>query len=158
MSIYELGELDAVLLRVKEKINEKGLKLLSVATEKNIVSFENRYKIKLPVAYRRFINEIANGMIIKDSEGYEYKLLSLFDIEIDSEKIEKPFLLKNFWVWEAEDEDVFKPESEYHGLFKAVANGNFPIMDMGCARSFNLIVSGNVREKFGILLMLVQAL
>lgn len=96
MSIYKLNELEAVLSRIKEKISGNSMKLLPVSAEKDVAELEGKYGICLPIAYRRFITDIADGMIIQDPNGYRYELLSFCDAEIDTERITRLFPLKNF--------------------------------------------------------------
>ncbi len=135
MSVYKPEELNNIINRIKIKIeNNHDFKANTTISKEDICKFEVKNGIRLPIAYRRFISEVANGGILSNN----FNVPSLYEIIIDKQKVSSPFPLENFWFWG--DNDIEKTDVE---LYNSLENGNITILDSGCGMSWNLIVCGN---------------
>jgi hypothetical protein len=117
--------------------------------ESEIKAFENKYVVRLPEDYRRFLIEIGNG-----GAGPYYGLQTLEDslfIDLDYKRENeylnpsKPFLLSEKWNMKFTGD--YDNEQEYHAFeeeyFKDTwVNGLLRICNFGCGVSLNLVVNG----------------
>ena len=123
--------------------------LNAVLEESEIKAFENKYSVRLPEDYRRFLVEVGNG-----GAGPYYGLQTLKDslfIDLDYKRENeylnpsKPFLLSERWnmkfTGDASNEQEYQAfEEEY---FKDTwVNGLLRICNFGCGVSLNLVVNG----------------
>ena len=121
-----------------------------VLEEEKIKAFEDKYAVRLPEDYRRFLVEVGNG-----GAGPYYGLQALEDslfIDLDYKRENeylnpsKPFLFTEKWNMEFTGD--YNNEQEYHAFeeeyFKETwANGLLRICNFGCGVSLNLVVNGS---------------
>ena len=88
---YQLRQIDEALIRLKKFLVENDV-VLCPAQEKKVEDFEKKHQIVLPLAYRRFIIEVTDGI----DKGKTFSLPKLIDKECEG-NLSKPFPLKNFW-------------------------------------------------------------
>ena len=125
----------------------------AVLAESEIKTVENKYTIRLPEDYSRFLTEVGNG-----GAGPYYGLQTLEDslfIDLDYKREHEflnpslPFLLTE--KWNIEFTGDYDNEQEHHVFeeeyFKETrVNGLLRICNFGCGVSLNLVVNG---EEYG---------
>ena len=124
---------------IRQSYKRKGLELKPPATEEVVQAFEERYKIRLPEAYRRFVTEVSNGCA-----GPPY--YGIFPVgEADHDEMGRiyegyaPYLefpLCEAWVWEG-DEDYDEARIDV-----IHARGHIYLGTDGCGIQHVLITSG----------------
>lgn len=142
--------------RLKLKLMNDG-DSSSVISEEEVQEFEEKYNIKLPEGYRRFILEIANGNV----RGYMSGIIPLgyiFNLPGDKStqenyfsNIRKVFPFEYPWIHYHETEI----DEKYHLLKYTyprcmehlTTHGNMIIENDGCAEYWNLIITGPQRGK-----------
>ena len=133
MPIYSQGDYEQVIERIKSKITQLNIKMGTVLSEKEISDFEEHCNIRLPQAYRIFLQEVGNGCTMIDG----FLLKRLEDIKLKD--LSRPFGLEEAWLWE--DDEL--PEQEVEEKIELmVYNGEIELIDIGDGMSYNLIVSG----------------
>ena len=118
--------------RIKQKILEKGIKLNPVIPIAVIREYEKRNEIVLPEELVAFYTLIGNGGIMLD--GFPLKKIEEWGIW----KVKEEFPFTGYWVWEGGDEHE---EGDMDDLCK----GNIELIDIGCAQTWNIIVTGKER-------------
>lgn len=111
-------------------------------SESDVEAFNQRWTIKLPLGYRRFLLTAGNGGLGPPAYG----LLPLGEVPSDYDRsagevlahLGKPFPLAQGWVWGGEQER--KPE-----LHRATHFGNLILGTGGCGQYWLLIVTGPQR-------------
>ena len=98
MAIYKEDEYKEVIRRVKQKIAELKIEIGATLSEEEISRFEKQCHIRLPEAYRLFLQEVGDGC---DDMFDGFQLTRLADIE--ERDLSSPFLLEEEWIWEADD-------------------------------------------------------
>lgn len=130
--IYEKDEITEALKRIKRFLVESNIEL-HPATKQDVDNFEKTNHILLPLAYRRFILEITDGI----SKGESFSIPKLIDQKINKD-LSAPFPLKNFWAAEGEtelDDEIFEK-----ALNEVNNYGQISLDEEGCL--WSLIVSG----------------
>ena len=137
MAIYQEDEYKEVIRRVKQKIAELKIGIGATLSEEEISRFEKQCHIRLPEAYRLFLQEVGDGcddML----DGFQLNRLS----DIEKRNLSSPFLLEEEWIWEADD----RPQSVINEEMETkVYQGELELIDTGCCTSYNLIVTGKCR-------------
>lgn len=137
MAIYQEDEYKEVIRRVKQKIAELKIEIGATLSEEEISRFEKQCHIRLPEAYRLFLQEVGDGcddML----DGFQLNRLS----DIEKRNLSSPFLLEEEWIWEADD----RPQSVINEEMETkVYQGELELIDTGCCTSYNLIVTGKCR-------------
>lgn len=106
--IYEPYEMTEALQRIKNFLVERKVALCPAA-QQDVEDFEKKHQIVLPLAYRRFILEVTDGI----EKGDPFSLPKLTGKECKGH-LNTPFPLKNFWHAEGDaelqknDADLFK--------------------------------------------------
>ena len=101
MPVYEPKDYEKVIERIQGKIAALHIKMGKCLMEEEIVSFENRHNVQLPLAYRLFLNRVGNGC--KDMlDGFQLKDLENCSLQ----ELSAPFLLDKFWIWEDDERDA----------------------------------------------------
>ena len=137
MPVYKETEYKKVIERVKQKIAELGIEMRAVLSEEEISRFEKQCNIRLPEAYRLFLQEVGDGC----EEMFDgFRLNRLADIE--KKDLSSPFLLEKEWIWECDDRprSIIREEME-----NKVYQGEIELINIGCCISYNLIVTGKCR-------------
>ncbi len=134
MPVYESGDYEKVIARIKKKVEEGNIKMGVCLSEETIIEFEKRHEIQLPQGYRMFLKYIGNGC---DSMVDGFRLKGLEDIK--EQELFRPFMLEEAWVWENDDRDKAVIAEERN---TKVYCGEFELIDVGCCMSYNLIVTG----------------
>ena len=121
MPVYTAKDYEEVLVRIQEKVAEKGIQMGECLSEDAIVAFEKSHNIRLPQGYRMFLQRVGNGcdcaeFPLNPLEGGEPRDLS------------HPFLLEEAWIWEDDDrdEDVIQEE-----IKTKVYQGEIELIDLG---------------------------
>ena len=137
MAIYKENEYKEVIKRMKQKIAELEIELGETLSEREISQFEKQCNIRLPEAYRLFLQEIGDGC---DGMLDGFHLNRLADIE--KRDLSHPFRLEEAWIWEVDDrpQSIISEEME-----TKVYQGELELIDTGCCTSYNLIVTGKCR-------------
>lgn len=137
MAIYKENEYKEVIKRIKQKVAELGIEMGRTLSDEEISSFEEQCNIKLPEAYRLFLQEVGDGC---DDMFNGFQLNRLADIE--KKDLSHPFLLEEEWIWENDDrpQSIINEEMETE-----VYQGEFELIDIGDCISYNLIVTGECR-------------
>ena len=120
-------------------------------SEKELIDFEKRNKIKLPIDYRGFLMEIGNG-----GAGPYYGLEPIenglfadlnYKHKSDLNDLSKPFPHTEHWnldfgevTEENEDEYLEQKDEEYYQ--NKWVNGVLRVSNLGCGVSMNLVVNG----------------
>jgi len=129
--------------RIKKAIEKYEIDLTPPVSKEAIKQFEEKYKIELPKDLVFFYTEISNGIEgvheLVPFEKWEDWEESWNDHGIDPELIIKEFPFEDDWIWENDEHPL--PREKY----ESVSYGNFPLIDLGCGMSCNIIVTG--REK-----------
>ena len=137
MAIYQEDEYKEVIRRVKQKIAELKIEIGATLSEEEISRFEKQCHIRLPEAYRLFLQEVGDGcddML----DGFQLNRLS----DIEKRNLSSPFLLEEEWIWEADD----RPQSVINEEMETkVYQGELELIAIGCCTSYNLIVTGKCR-------------
>lgn len=123
MAIYQEDEYKEVIRRVKQKIAELKIEIGATLSEEEISRFEKQCHIRLPEAYRLFLQEVGDGcddML----DGFQLNRLS----DIEKRNLSSPFLLEEEWIWEADDrpQSVINEEMEtkvYQGELELIVTG-----------------------------------
>lgn len=89
--LYQPNEIDEALVRVKKFLVENDISL-HPAHEQDVKDFEKKHQIVLPMAYRRFIVEVSDGI----DKGKPFSLPKLIGKD-HGKNLSAPFPLKNFW-------------------------------------------------------------
>ena len=135
MPVYEPKDYEKVIERIQRKISERNIEMGESLKEEEILSFENRHNVKLPQAYRMFLQLVGNGCK-RMLDGRR-----LNDLEsCPQQELSKHFLLEKFWVWEDDERDGDAIEAD---MQNKVYRGNIELINLGCGMSYNLIVTGN---------------
>lgn len=134
MSINERGQISVALKRITKKLELSGITIGPPVSEKKIQKFEEFCNATLPESYRRFISEV--GSVCTMFGGFE---LNAIGENIELEDLSKPFMLSKEWMWEYDT----TASPEQIELF--AYNGTIELVDIGCAQTFNLIVTGKCR-------------
>jgi hypothetical protein len=137
------GDLDARLRRIREKIAKRQLSMNEPATLEQVEAFERRYRVTLPLAYRRFILEVANG-----GSGPGGALLPLGGVpdgvypSADEAlcNLSMPFPLTKGWCWEDD-------EPPCGASMAATRHGHLYLVNQGCGMFWILIVNGPSRNE-----------
>lgn len=123
---------------MKETIERIKQKLLSMDIQCNekldadvIKAFEEKHHITLPEELCALYCEVCNGCTMID----DFPLRPIDEWEFRPEHICEPFPFDEYWIWE--DEDDHEEEKMQQTLC-----GNIELIDIGCAQSWNIIVSG----------------
>ena len=95
--LYQPHEIDEALIRVKKFLVENDISL-HPAQEQDVEDFEKKHQIVLPLAYRRFIIEVSDGI-----DGGAFSLPKLIGKECKG-NLSMPFPLKNIWHAEGDSE------------------------------------------------------
>lgn len=137
MPVYEPKDYEKVIKRIQGKIKALHIEMGACLSEEAVEAFEASHKVKLPQAYRLFLQKVGNGC--------EHVLNPLE--KCPCEKLDEPFMLDTFWLWEEDDreEELIQADME-----NKVYRGNLELADKGCGMSYNLIVTGKCRGKYGI--------
>lgn len=137
MAIYKEGEYEEVIKRIKQKIAKLEIKRGKTLSEKEISRFEEQCNIRLPEAYRLFLQEVGDGC---DDMLDGFRLTRLADVE--KRDLSHPFLLEEEWIWEDDDrpQRIINEEIETE-----VYQGEFELIDIGDSISYNLIETGKCR-------------
>ncbi len=137
MAIYKEEEYTAVIKRIKQKIAELEIEMGETLSEEEISRFEEQCNIRLPEAYRLFLQEVGDGC--EDMlDGFCLNRLA----DMENRDLSHPFLLEEAWIWEADDrpQSIIREEME-----TKVYQGELELIDTGCCTSYNLIVTGKCR-------------
>lgn len=119
-------------------------------SENEVIDFEKRNKIKLPIDYRGFLLEIGNGGAgpYYGLEPIENGLFSDLDYKHKSDlnDLSKPFPHTEHWnldfgevTEENEDEYLEQKDEEYYQ--NKWVNGILRVSNLGCGVSMNLVVN-----------------
>ena len=137
MAIYSEDEYKEVIGRIKQKIAELKIEMGETLSEEEISRFEKQCNIRLPEAYRLFLQEVGDGC--NDMfDGFQLNRLA----DIEKRDLSSPFLLEEEWIWEADD----RPQSIINEEMETkVYQGELELIDTGCCTSYNLIVTGECR-------------
>lgn len=136
MPIYKQEDYAQVIKRIKGKIALLGIEMGETVSEKEIQVYEEHCKIRLPLAYRMFLQEVGNGCNMLD--GFRLKRLE----NMEWEDLSRPFMLENAWIWEEDD----KTEQELCEEIECmVYNGEIELIDIGDCMSYHLIITGKCR-------------
>ncbi|MCM1327009.1 MAG: SMI1/KNR4 family protein [Bacteroidales bacterium] len=137
MAIYKENEYKEVIKRIKQKIAELEIEMGATLSEEEISRFEKQCNVRLPEAYRLFLQEVGDGC---DDMLDGFRLNSLADIE--KRDLSQPFMLEKEWIWEDDGrpQNIISEERE-----TKVYQGELELIDIGCCMSYNLIVTGNCR-------------
>ncbi len=132
MPVYEPKDYEKVIKRIQGKIKALHIEMGACLSEEAVEAFEASHKVKLPQAYRLFLQKVGNGC--------EHVLNPLE--KCPCEKLDEPFMLDTFWLWEEDDreEELIQADME-----NKVYRGNLELADKGCGMSYNLIVTGRCR-------------
>ena len=134
-------------------------KINPVLSEKEIITFEIKHKIKLPLDFRKFLMEIGNG-----GAGPYYGVFPLGEYDEGTWRedggfvgvLSEPFPYTSDWNEEPDfpNEEDYDDEEEFEKDYLAVQesywkslNGAIPICHQGCANRNWLIISGPERGK-----------
>ena len=135
MSVYEPRDYEKVMERIQGKISGLNIKMDKCLTEDEIVFFEDHHNVKLPQAYRMFLQRIGNGC------KHMFHRRRLNDLEnCPPQALSEPFLLEKFWIWEDDERDSDAIEAD---MQNKVYRGNIELINLGCGNSYNLIITGN---------------
>ena len=135
MPVYEPKDYEKVIERIQRKISERNIEMGESLKEEEILYFENSHNVKLPQAYRMFLQLVGNGCK-RMLDGRR-----LNDLEsCPQQELSKPFLLEKFWVWEDDERDGDAIEAD---MQNKVYRGNIELINLGCVNSYNLIITGN---------------
>lgn len=137
MAIYKENEYKEVIKRIKQKIAELEIEMGETLSEEEISRFEEQCNIRLPEAYRLFLQEVGDGC--EDMlDGFCLNRLA----DIENADLSHPFLLEEAWIWEDDDrpQSIIREEMETE-----VYQGEFELIDIGDSISYNLIVTGKCR-------------
>jgi hypothetical protein len=96
--MYEPHEMTEALQRIKNFLVERDVALCP-ATQQDVENFEKKHQIVLPLAYRRFILEVTDGI----DKGKPFSLPKLIGKECKG-YLNTPFPLRNFWHAEGDSE------------------------------------------------------
>lgn len=119
--------------RLKAKAEEQQIFLHPCLEPAKIKSFEERYNLKLPKEYTAFLMQCGDGF---DSK---YTLSSLEQTVFEPSCLTKKFNFREAWIWENES------NTSEARICSATQNGQLQLVDMGCGRTFRLIVSGSAK-------------
>ena len=137
MSVYEPRDYEKVMERIQGKISGLNIKMDKCLMEDEIVFFEDHHNVKLPQAYRMFLQRIGNGC------KHMFHRRRLNDLEnCPHQALSEPFLLEKFWIWEDDERDSDAIEAD---MQNKVYRGNIELINLGCGISYNLIITGNHR-------------
>lgn len=135
MSVYKPEDYEKVIERIQRKISERNIEMGECLTEEEIVSFENCHNVKLPQAYRMFLQRVGNGC------KHMFYGRRLNDLEsCPHQELPEPFLLEKFWIWEDDERDEEIIEAD---MQNKVYRGNIELINLGCGISYNLIITGS---------------
>lgn len=137
MAIYKENEYKKVIKRIKQKIADLEIEMGETLSEKEISRFEEQCNIRLPEAYRLFLQEVGDGC--EDMlDGFRLNRFA----DMENRDLSHPFLLEEAWIWEADDrpQSIIREEME-----TKVYQGELELIDTGCCTSYNLIVTGECR-------------
>ena len=127
MPVYEPKDYEKVIERIQGKLSERNIGMGKCLREDEIASFEDRYHVKLPQAYRIFLQRVGNGC------AHMLDGCQLNDLEsCPHQELSKPFLLEKLWIWEEDERDSDAIEADMQN-------------NLGCGMSYNLIITGNHR-------------
>ena len=153
----KLNELSE-LIKNSKNIIEIDYTFLPVAIEDELISFENKFNVKIPSDYRWFLLNISNG--IKSKNDWEFDIINKVDFVNFWYKEEEynpsiPFKLdKKILSSDPEDllEDLNGYPYEYNAcydyeeyiyLLKEATNGIITLFSYGCGTTGFLVVNGN---------------
>lgn len=134
MPVYKAEEYETVIRRIQGKMDRLGVKMGECLSEDKIAAFEDHHKVKLPQAYRMFLNRIGNGC------NHMLEGCCLHDLESSTcQEPSKAFMLENFWLWEADERasDIIEAE-----MRDKVYRGTMELIQLGCCVSYHLILTG----------------
>lgn len=135
MPIYMQEDHQQVIERIKGKIKDLSIMMGEVLPENVIVDFETQCGIRLPQAYRLFLQEVGNGC--EDMlDGFSLKRLE----DMPRKDLTRPFGLDEAWIWE--DDDQLEGDSLEQVIESSVFQGEIALIEVGCGISYHLIVSG----------------
>lgn len=137
MPIYESKDYETVIKRIQEKVDAFHIKMGKCLSEEEIAAFENQHKVRLPQAYRMFLQKVGNGC----DQMLDGRRLNRLE-DCPCEDLAAPFMLEENWIWEVDDRDCDTISSEKENK---VYRGNVELIDIGCCMSYNLIISGKCR-------------
>ena len=104
MPIYQPEEYPAVIERIKAKIAQKNISMGPTISETEIAAFERACNIRLPQAYRLFLQEVGDGW--NDPETEDISTGSIHRLaEIEHKDLSLPMTLTDGWVWEDEEDE-----------------------------------------------------
>ena len=137
MPVYKETEYKKVIERVKQKVSELGIEMGAVLSEEEISRFEKQCNIRLPEAYRLFLQEVGDGCE-EMFDGFQLNCLA----NIEQKDLSRPFLLEKEWIWECDDRprNIIQEEMD-----SKVYQGEIELINIGCCISYNLIVTGKCR-------------
>lgn len=140
-----------------KRICGKEYRFLPVAKEDDLISFENKFNVKLPDDYRWFLLNVANGIVNKDKWGFD--LVGKVDFknfyyEENEFNPAIPFNLdKKVKFYNSEDEENEDDDYPYEIFFdkdwiflRGYSNGQIKIADFGCGTTGFLVING---KEFG---------
>lgn len=132
MPVYQPVEYRAVIARIQEKVAARGIKMGNCLTEETIMAFETKHNVRLPQAYRLFLQSVGDGC---DHSGFPLNSLD----QVKPGDLSHPFMMEEPWIWEEDDRDKDVIEAE---MRSKVYPGNIELIDFGCCNCFHLIVTG----------------
>lgn len=134
VAVYQEGEYDSVLARIKEKIDTLCIEMGETLSEAAIVDFEKQCGIRLPSAYRAFLKAVGDGCE-QMLDGFALRRLA----DIPRRNLALPFGLEEAWIWE--DEEAVEEAL----IADRVYQGEIELIDIGCGMTYHLIVCGKCR-------------
>lgn len=131
-----------------KKIFGNEYDFLPVTNEDDLISFENKFNVKIPDEYRWFLLNVANGIVNKDKWGFD--LVKKVDFEIFWYKEDEynpaiPFNLDKKVVSYKYNDDPYPYEiivNEDLDCFPEYTNGQISIVGTGCGGSDFIVVNG----------------
>ena len=128
-----MAEIKQETVCLKEKVKGLGIVLHPCLKNAQIKMFEESHGVKLPKEYIAVLTQIGNGF------DCEHSLNTLEQSVFAPEHVAKRFDFHEAWIWE-DDENIDEAR-----ICAATQNGQLRLMDVGCGRSFSLIVCGSAK-------------
>jgi len=133
-----------------KRICSKKYRFLPVTKEADLISFENKFNVKLPDDYRWFLLNVANGIVNRNE--WDFNFIEKVDFKKFWHKENEfnpaiPFNLdKKVKCYNDENEDddypyeiIINEDLEY---FTDCTNGQISILETGCGGSDFIVVNG----------------
>ena len=133
----------------------------NVVSEKNVIDFEEKYKIKLPKSYKIFLTQIGNGgnSFLNSAAGPFYgiyplgenvdELIDHPEIYLSKEVKIYPNMTNEFWekLTSKIDSDEDMTDNEFETEMGNLYAGLLPIGSQGCTYLHALILNGKNRGR-----------